>query len=83
MIHILRLYNPKKEFKLFNSGFNYMLHTTDYLHLEKDLTFCIDAFITRWKKLEMLPDTYKKLHRYAISKRHYILSCYGLKYGTK
>ena len=76
MIYISRNYNPKHELKLFNSAFNYMLKCTDYVHVEKDLTFVIDSFIARWQAIEVLPDTYKKLHRYAIAKRHNILSCY-------
>ena len=68
MIEISKIYNPKKEFKLLSSALRYTNRLDGFYPEDKEyeLTYCIDRFVTRWKRIEISKDTMHKLHRYAI-----------------
>lgn len=75
MIEITEIYNIKNEYKMFYGLLRYVTNyykriDMDIKYLEQDLTETIDKEIKRWQKLEVSPDTIKKLHLYGIRYRH-------------
>ena len=69
MITISKIYNIKEEFKLLSSALRVLSKSSQEVREEK-LTECIDAFVDRWKELEVSRDTFNKLYRYALVFRH-------------
>lgn len=72
MIEISRIYNPKNEYLLISKTLRYARH---YIcgYDEYDLTFVIDKLVDRWKRLQVIPDTRKKLYRFAITYKYRML----------
>ena len=71
MIEISRVYKAKIEYKLLYSALRFV-NRLDGLYPESkeyELTYCIDRYIDRWKRNNVIKDTYYKLHRFAIAYR--------------
>lgn len=77
MITMSRNYDVKKEYKTAKRflKFSTPLITYHYnvLEIEKELTIAIYDLIERWKRLEVIPNTFIALRRYCIAYRYHIV----------
>ena len=74
---MITIYNAKNEFKIAKKIFKHSIPLIichyNVSVIEEEITKTIDVLIDRWKELQVIPNTFRALHRYCISYRHHIV----------
>lgn len=77
MITISRNYDVKREYKIAKILLKHSTPLITYhynsFEIEKEITNTIDNLVDRWKRLQVIPNTFISLHRYCLVYRHHIV----------